>query len=91
MAAAMGSKDRMTLDHGPRAGRLQGSLFFRASRLAQILRQHVAKEGALLDGVIESDVSMRVLVEPVLGHAVLGALAVVLFQDCHGVSFDVQR
>jgi len=34
---------------------------------------------------------MWVLVEPVLGHAALGALAIVLFQDRHGVGFDVQR
>ena len=72
MAASMGSKDRMTIPA--------------PQRLAQVLRQHVAKEGALLDGVVESDVRVRVLIEPVPGHSVLGAFAIVLFQNCHGVS-----
>lgn len=48
------------------------------SRLAQILRQHVTKQRALLDGVVEGDVGVRARVEPVFGHCALSALAVIL-------------
>jgi hypothetical protein len=47
--------------------------------LAEILNKHIAEQRTLFDGVVEGDVGMGMRVEPMFGHASLGAFAVVLF------------
>src|SRR5258707_771608 len=58
--------------------------------LAQILSKHIAEQRALFDGVVEGDVGMGMRVEPMFGHAAFSAFAIVLFQQCHCVGFDIE-
>ena len=57
----------------------------------QILLQHITKQGALFDGVIERLMGVGERIKPVFGHVTLGAVAVVGLHDRHGKGLDVQR
>ena len=58
--------------------------------LAEILNKHIAEQRTLFDGVVEGDMGMGMRVEPMFGHAAFGAFAIVLFQQGHGVGFDIE-
>ena len=58
--------------------------------LAEILSKHIAEQRTLFDGVVEGDVGMRMRVEPMFGHSAFSAFAIVLFQQGHGVGFDIE-
>ena len=58
--------------------------------LAEILGKHIAEQSTLFDGVVESDVSMGMRVEPMFWYAALSARAIVLFQQRHCVGFAIE-
>lgn len=52
--------------------------------------QHVAKQGALLDGIVQGDVGMGERGKPALGHVFFGAAPVIRFEQGHSQGFDIQ-
>src|SRR5262249_39548513 len=60
------------------------------SLFVTIHRQHVAEKISLFNRIIESDVGMRLILEPAAGHVSLYCLTIFTLQQSHGVGLNVQ-
>src|SRR5207249_3264370 len=53
--------------------------------------EHVTEHGALFDGIVESDMAVRQIVEPAARQILFGTLPVLIAEHHHGHRLDVER
>src|SRR5262245_61934680 len=63
----------------------------RSVTMVSRLGKHVAEERALFDRIVECDVSVRIVIEPTLGHIAFSRVSIAGAQHGHREGLDVQR